>query len=304
MLDQIVASHPGRVAPVQWHTDVQFPLHSPEGRAKMRLYPPPLNGNYYTPWLWVDGHERGSDYGAWAGYVNAALTVPADVQVNVTGAYDQHSRIGQACAEFVNRSASAITANAYVVITEDSCNYTGPNGDPWHNHVCHDYLPDQYGTSVTIPAGGCDTLRQDFTIAGGWNEQKCNVVVYLQNPTTQPDSTKPVYNGGRIPLMLLSGIAARGSEPFGRPEVRTTPNPLRERVEFLFAHPARQPYRLEIRALDGSLVRTFAGHTGADPTSLIWDRADQWQQRVAGGVYVYRLSIGSGSTLGKLIVAP
>jgi hypothetical protein len=296
MLDQIVANNPGRVAPIQWHVDVQFPLHSPEGRLKFRQYPPPMNNGYYTPWLWVDGHERGSDYGSWASHVSQALTVPADIEIVLTGTYDQAGRTGQVQAELISWASLNTNANVYVVITEDSCYYVGPNGDPWHNHVCRDYIPDQNGTAVTVPALGRDTFVTDFTLDPSWNEVKCNIVVFLQNPTVQPDSTKPVYNGAQVPVMLFTG-ASEGPRPVANPAVAVVPNPCQRFADFALSVPAGERYRLSIFDASGKLVREFSGR-GAGETRVRWQRDGE-----PAGIYVYRLDVGPKRLSGKLIVA-
>lgn len=262
----------------------------------MRAYPPPQSGGYYTPWLWVDGRQRGSTYSNWATYVNQRLPVAADVQVNVTGTYEQATRSGSVNIEAVNSSMLPIDAVAHVVITEDSIYYNGPNGDPWHNHVCRDYVPDQNGTPVSIPGNGRDTLVVPFALAPGWNENRCNVVVYIQNPTTQPDSTKPVYNAGRAKVMSLVGINEPATRPSVRPALDCRPNPCRDRAEFRLCAPAGSHYRLTVYASDGSMAYETTG-TASGEARLTWDAG-----RMPRGVYSCRLVTPAGSARGKLVL--
>lgn len=215
---------------IQWHISSSYPLHNAEGRLKWRQYPPPYNGGYATPWCWVDGKNASYIYYYWEDYVNSALMIPADVQINLTGTYNTETRIGQVQAEFVNSSSSSISANAYFVITEDSLYYVGPNGDPWHNHVCRDYIPDQNGTSVTIPENGQDTLTQSFTLDSGWNVEKCNMVVYLQDPTIQPDSSKITFQGATIKIAQLTGISEEKPKNIIS-DLRIAPNPCKGILE-------------------------------------------------------------------------
>jgi len=296
VLDQIVAANPGRVARMEWHVDNQFPLYNAEGRLKFRQYPPPMSGGYYTPWLWVDGHERGYDYNAWATYVNQALTVPADIEVVLTGSYNPGTRTGQVQAELISWASLSTSANVYVVITEDSCYYVGPNGDPWHNNVCRDYVPDQNGTPATVPAMGRDTFVSDFTLDPSWNEAKCNIVVFFQNPTVQPDSTKPVYSGAQVPVMLFTGVAGAPNRSIVRPAVQVAPNPCLHHADFVLSVPVSERYRLSIFDAAGKLVQEFSG-SGAGETRVRWQRDCE-----ASGVYVYRLDTGRSSVSGKLIV--
>ena len=164
----------------------------------------------------MDGRQRGWEYQYWGGFITSELAQPASVGINLVGSYDQGSRTGRIQAEFINSYGSSISATALVAITEDSIYYVGTNGDYWHNHVGRDYIPDQNGTDVTIPALGRDTLTQSFTLDTSWNEARCNVVVYLQTPTVQPDSSKPVYQGAIAPVLQLSEISEHIEQPASR----------------------------------------------------------------------------------------
>ncbi|MEO0080668.1 MAG: Omp28-related outer membrane protein [candidate division WOR-3 bacterium] len=275
--------------------DAQFPLHSPEGRLKFRAYPPPYQGGYYTPWLWVDGRQRGSTYSNWATYVSQRLPVPADVQINISGTYNPANRQGEAVIEMVSSSSSPISASAFVVVTEDSIYYAGPNGDPWHNHVCRDYVPDHNGTPVSIPAGGVDTLVMPFALDPSWNENRCNVVVYLQGPV-QTDSTRPTYNGATVEVMSLVGLAEPRVPAYQRVVLSCQPNPCRGRAVFNVASPAGTRYRLSVFAADGSLAWERSGISSAE-TDLVWDTG-----RMPKGVYSCRLTTAAGTATAKLVL--
>jgi len=64
------------VARVEWHIYSASPLYNAEANAKWRLYPPPYNGGYATPWLWVDGKNRGYNYNSWENYIYDQMLVP------------------------------------------------------------------------------------------------------------------------------------------------------------------------------------------------------------------------------------
>ena len=212
MLDSIVQTLPGFVAPVEWHVYSGSPLYSAEAHAKWYSYPPPYGGGYATPWLWIDGKSRGYDYNSWAQYVTDEIRVPTNVGITHIGTiYDTVSRSGQVQVECYNSGASSIDAALQFVITEDSINYTGPNGDPWHNHVCRDYVPDQNGTPVTLAAGATDTVTVAYRVHPAWVEQKAKLIVYLQNMTVQPDSSLLCCQGlvGNV-LDFVPGIEESG----------------------------------------------------------------------------------------------
>jgi hypothetical protein len=304
-VDRICIDYAGYVAAVEWHTDAAFPLHSPEGRAKWFLYPPPYNGGYATPWAWIDGKSRGYQYTTWAGYVGAQTLVPTDISMVLSGTYDSAANAGTVQAVLFNSGMMPVDAALQVVITEDSLNYTGPNGDPWHNHVCRDYVPNQNGTPVSIPSAGYDTVELAYTTNPAWRKQFLKVVAYVQNMTTQPDSSKPVLQGGSAPLLSFVGV----EEPrvpasfYANVTARVGPNPCRSQAEFRLTGPAGKDCRLGIYSPDDRLVRTLAGSFGSGATDLVWDRTDAEGQRVARGVYSYRVTATGTSATGKLVLA-
>ncbi|MBM3314958.1 Omp28-related outer membrane protein [candidate division WOR-3 bacterium] len=260
------------------------------------MYPPPYNGGYYTPWLWVDGRHRGSTYSQWAGYVAPRVTTPTPVNIGIFGAYEPGSRTGTVQAVIQNDSSAAITARVSVVITEDSCNYTGPNGDAWHNHVCRDYIPDQNGTVVTIPAGAADTVEQPFALDPGWNEARCRLVVYAQSTTMVPaDSSYPAFQGASENVMAMVGIEEAGRRMPELFELRAAPNPCRSRTGISFSAAAGTPYWLGIYTADGSRVRGLRG-IASGATSLACDLGG-----VPKGVYLCRLSTPAGAAVARLV---
>jgi hypothetical protein len=299
MLDQIVASHPGRIAAVEWHlVNNGSPMYSAEARAKSRLYPPPQNGGYYTPWLWCDGWNKGSGYSNWNAYAEAAMLRPACVGLNLTGSYDPALRTGQLQIEFVNDSTEAISATALVVVTEDSIYYAAANGDLWHSHVCRDYIPTETGTIIEIPALGRDTLVQDFVLDPSWNEARCNLVVYLQATDTQPDSSRPAYNAATAPVLQFSGIAQPG--PTWNPgfELTATPNPILNQTRFSIPELGGRSCQFSVLAPNGSLVRQWSGRI----SEVVWDGLDRFGRRVPAGVYLCELRCESQRAVGKVLL--
>jgi flagellar hook assembly protein FlgD len=68
--------------------------------------------------------------------------------------------------------------------------------------------------------------------------------------------------------------------------------------------PSAGPARVEIFALDGSLVRTLLdAPTTAGRHHLTWDGRDRAGNPAPAGVYFYRLSTDRAQPTGKLILA-
>jgi len=297
VLDQICYDYVGYVVAVEWHVGSSYPLYSAEGRAKWFMYPPPYQGAYATPWLWVDGRQRGFNYYLWRSFVEARLSEPTPVLITLSGIYDQTSRNGTIKAWIQNDSTEALTMRVSVVITEDSCYYVGPNGDPWHNHVCRDYIPNQYGTVLTIPAGGVDSVEQPFTIASNWNEERCKIVVYAQSTTIVPaDSSYPMYQGAQVAVMeLLVGVNEQKSVVRPVPTVTVVPNPSRGKVEFRFTTPVETGYRLEIYGTDGRVMKEFTGRAKGETRVML-------KEKLPSGIYLYRLTASGVVQTGKLTI--
>jgi hypothetical protein len=296
VLDQLVEANPGRIARVEWHTYSSSPLYNAEGNSKWRLYPPPYNGGYATPWLWVDGRNRGYSYPSWENYVYDELLVESDVSLTHVGTtYDQLTRSGLVKVECYNSGSIPIIAAALqIAITEDSLNYTGTNGDPWHNNVLRDYVPSQHGTTLTLGPGATDTITVPFALDSTWVEDKVNLVVYLQNMTVQADSSLPCYQGLVANVLdFKAGVA--GSQPPATRNLRVavSPNPCRTGCEFTLSGAAAQGARITVYTPDGRVVNTLetSGNTAT------WRRAG-----AARGIYLYRVNAGTATAEGKLIV--
>ncbi len=301
MLDQICIDYEGYVAAVEWHISSSYPLYNAEGRSKMRTYPPPYNGGYATPWAWIDGRNCSYVYSAWPGYVSSRILDPSDVRLWMSGTYDPGTRSGTVQAVFYNQGLATINATCEMVITEDSLNYTGPNGDPWHNHVCRDYLPDHLGTPISIPGGGYDTVVQSFTLQPGWVERMCKIVVYAQDLSFHPDSGYGAFQAGSANVLEFVGLQ-EPSVPalfYNNVAAQVSPSPCRKTAQFRFAARPGRPYHLNLYRLDGSLLEEFSGLSDAGITTVTWQRG----VGLARGVYAYRVEVAGAVATGKFIVA-
>jgi hypothetical protein len=294
VLDQICRDYAGYVAPVEWHIVSSYPLYNAEGNSKMRMYPPPYQGGFATPWLWVDGKSRGYTYSAWAGYISNQILVPSDVSLTHVGtSYDPATRTGEVVLECLNGGTTEVTAAMQVVITEDSLHYTGPNGDPIHNHVCRDYVPNQNGTPVILAAGAADTITVAYSLQPSWVEENVKIVTYLQNMTTQPDSSKPCYQGLAAKVLEFTGVEESKLLAARDLRVQVSPNPCRTSCEFTLSGAAAKGARIAVYTPDGRLVSSL--QTAANRAS--WSR-----EGVSRGVYLYRVNAGTATAEGKLVV--
>ena len=221
---------------------------------------------------------------------------PTNVRLSITGTYDPGTREGTVKAVFYNNDTVAADGVCQMVITEDSMNYPAPNGDQWHNHVCRDYVPDQIGTGIHIPAGGYDTVTSLHARA-----ELGRAAVRRHGLRAEPDLHPTTGTAGSRPGEVAGPLTGL-EEPrvpascYQNVSARVNPNP--GRAHFRFVAPAPEGYRLGIYALDGTLVQEFTGTNRSGETSVNWQRDGS----VARGVYAWRLACGGAVASGKLVV--
>jgi hypothetical protein len=258
------------------------------------MYPPPYQGGYATPWLWVDGKNRSYSIGPWENYILDQMDVPSDVGMTHLGTtYDSTSRSGQVQVEYYNSGADTIKAAVQFAITEDSCYYLGSNGDAWHNGVLRDYVPNQNGTPVTIAPGAADTVTLSYTLGPSWVQENVKLVLYLQNMTVQPDSSMPCYQGIANRVLAFAGVQEPGLFSAGDLRVQVGPNPCRTGCEFNLSGAAAYGARIALYSPDGRLVSNV---------QTAGNRASWSRNGVARGVYMYRVISGTATAQGKLVV--
>lgn len=273
------------------HLRSGYPLYSAEAYARMQYYP---NSNWYTPNLILDGTPRGSSYSSWQSYIVARMNQPAPMRISMWGTYGSGS--GTIYARYHNDSTASVTAYVYFVITEDSCYYSAPNGDQWHNHVARDYVPNQIGQQVTIPAGDSVTVSQAFTIQSGWNVNRCKIVTWIQN-----NSTREVYQAGFVKVTDLTGIKEQNRESLIK-TINTAPNPCVNGIEFRFNVKPGVEYTIQISNVLGREIQRIRG-TGTGGDEIIrWNLQDYKGKCVSPGVYFYRFTCSEINITGKIVV--
>jgi len=273
------------------HLRSGYPLYSAEAYARMQYYP---SSNWYTPNLILDGTPRGSGYSSWQSYIVARMNQPAPMRISMWGSYGSGS--GTLYARYHNDSTASVTAYVYFVITEDSCYYSAPNGDQWHNHVARDYVPNQIGQQVTIPAGDSVTVSQAFTIQSGWNVNRCKIVTWIQN-----NSTREVYQAGFIKITDLTGIEEQIRASISK-QITTTPNPCINGTEFRFSLKPGAEYTVQIFNVLGREVQRLKGVSTGSDEILKWNLQDKNGKSVRSGIYFYKFTSPEINTTGKIVV--
>ncbi len=273
------------------HLRSGYPLYCAEAFSRMYYYPSP----YATPMLKYDGLNGGSGYGGWQNLITGRFNIPSTVTITMYGDYSDGS--GTINVKFRNDTTVTISARAYIVITEDSLYYLGPNGDPWHNHVARDYVPSYTGQYITIPAGDSVIVTQPFTIQAGWDEDMCNIVAWFQT-----DGTRKMWQGGKTPVTALVGVEEYESDVMPVYAVTTVPNPCVSNTSFQFELPIGTNYKIAIYDVSGRRIQTLDGIASGAKESVRWNLEDNTETHVSSGIYCYRFESEVTNQTGKIIV--
>jgi hypothetical protein len=240
--------------------------------------------------------------------------VKKPLNISLLGWYDAAGDSGVIRADLYATGRIPSTGKANLTlryaIVEDSCWYTGTNGDPRHDQVLRDMLPNNSGKPVSIDKGLAVIDSQPFRILTTgynlpwiWTEKNCYLVAYVQN-----DATKEVLQSAtcRLSFLMPLGLSI-GDSPTGavsKPVLfPCRPNPCRTKARIDYSMAKRGQVSLNVYDIQGRLVRSLAsGERHPGKYQAVWDLRDDRGAGVASGVYFYRLSADGHQETRKLSV--
>lgn len=215
------------------------------------------------------------------------------------GTYNSSTGNGMIYARYRNDTTAAITARSLFVLTEDSIYYAGTNGDCWHNHVARDYIPDQNGQTITIPAGDSITVNRSFMVQNEWNANRCQILTWLQNDDLLPDSTKLIYQGAIKRISDLVDVEESSIFSLQTLGIQVYPNPAHRLVSFNLNLPAASYYSIRVFDPTGRQVVSLSGITKTNHETLTWNL----DKKMNNGVYFLKFRSKTDDYLGKIIIA-
>jgi hypothetical protein len=283
-----------------------YPLGTTEANQRWHFYPPPYysSGWYYaTPWLWIDGDKDGGyNYPNWQSQIVTEMGKTSKFTLTTWGTYSVFRGSGTIYAKYRNDSTASVTGKIRFVVTEDSCYYSAPNGNTWHNHVARDFLPDTGGTTVTLAAGDSITVSRTFTIDAAWNQNKCKIVTWIQSNTRLADSTIDVWQSGVKNVMDMLVDVDETKLTTLRPSVLLAPNPCVSEAKLSFSLYRGLSYTLDIYDIMGRRISTLKGIATGDQETVTWNLRNDTGARVTSGVYFYRFDSSRLKNSGKIVV--
>ncbi|OQY30013.1 MAG: hypothetical protein B6244_01770 [Candidatus Cloacimonetes bacterium 4572_55] len=153
-----------------------------ENRARISDY----YGVNAVPTGFIEGDDVGSSGSGWSNLIQNHLNVSSPLAIDLEVAD------GAATAHITAEGAISPNSVVHFVITESNIDYTGTNGDPHHDQVMRDMIPDADGHPLTISQGETVDMSVSYMIDPGWNPSNLEIVVFVQNNTT-----KEVYQAAK-----------------------------------------------------------------------------------------------------------
>ncbi len=260
------------------------------------------------------GGQLSADLYTYRSKITSQRQVKKPLNISLSGWYDGAGDSGVVRADLYGTGRIPSTGKAALTlryaIVEDSCWYTGTNGDPRHDQVLRDMIPNNSGVSISIDKGitvtdsqGFRILTTGFNLPWIWTEKNCYLVAYVQN-----DATKEVLQSATCKLSSLMPLGlSTGDAPGGavlKPSLLPCrPNPCRDQARIDFTLPRQGYVSLNVYDIQGRLVRTLAaGARSSGKYQAVWDLKDASGAGVASGVYFYRLSSDGYQETRKLSV--
>lgn len=184
-------SNKSRVAVIKYHVWWPSPGNDPfywsnttENSARTNYYFP---GSKYVPRGMINGTADGqSSAGTWIVLIKNSILSQSQFEIKILGNVDETSG-GNLTIKVTadNNTIPSGDLRLHVAVVESNINYTGPNGDPFHNFVMRKMYPDHNGESFTINPNETKTFTRVFNWNSSWNLSNSEIVAFIQNNVTK-----------------------------------------------------------------------------------------------------------------------
>lgn len=195
------------------------------------------------------------------------------------------------------------TPDVYLAVVEQYHTYPGY---PEWDYSFRDMVPDGDGEVISIQKG--DSLHFDwaYPINSIYNLDGIITTVWVQN---DPDASvvngkmrNKVMQAASAKVTDVSGIAG-GDTPSAVWLGQSAPNPFSNRTTIAYALGKAGKVRLSVYAATGQLVsRLVDGEAGPGMHTETWDGHDGFGNKVASGLYYYRLDALNEVRTGRMVV--
>jgi thiol-disulfide isomerase/thioredoxin len=172
------------VTVISYHpSSTSDPFYSSEALARRNYYRSTIGypTTYFDGALdsLVGGLHDGTIYPSMLPIVRNHLRANSSLDVSLAVTYEEFDRTGTVTAKIKNTSVASQSGTLHFVIVESHIAYAWQDMDSLQ-YVMRDMLPDANGEAVTIAAGDSVTKSRNFSLPGAWNDDNCDIVVFVQ----------------------------------------------------------------------------------------------------------------------------
>ena len=272
------------------------------GATARRSYYVGYFGAFGTPTVFFNGGDKesggGNEYNRYRAHIVDELAAGSPLMVNLSGVFDGSSQSGSLTVDLEVASGETIPLPGEclvrAVLFEDEvdycCGYDGVS--TWHR-VARAVLGDRAFTISS--AGEQQQVVWNFALDPAWDPAHLKAVAFVQR-----DSDASILNSD---FLLSAATEIRPAETTAELKLwPSAPNPFRTTTEFRFSLPARGHARLVVYDVRGRRVAQLAdGEREEGEHRIVWNGTDGAGERVASGVYLYRLDFAGQSLLEQTI---
>jgi len=258
--------------------------------------------NDYTTVYGVENADgtRGNSLSGGRSYNSAFVFVPYGEHGNH---YGYEKWVNDNWFSGYNFDATAKTASGYYWHTDNIRNSTYNNAysNSYNNHdaVVSAYESGNWSTLANLTRTQISYACYAVNGLVEYARARANGGTKGDQPTVEPGMPMPIPVGATHEELLAG--QGRPVEPTGL--ISAAPNPVRDGTTFRFNLASPGNVSLKVYNISGQLVKTLAdGPKPAGQHGVAWGGRDANGQKVAAGVYLYRLDAGSYSAVKKLTV--
>jgi len=246
-------------------------------------------GNNYAPHCFFDGALDGTyNYGGWTAMVDNRSLISSDLQITLSGYFDEGTGTGQVTVAVYAEATPGLTnLRLRTALVESALSY---GGRTW-NQVYRDMFPSTTGEIITISQGQTLEFTYDLNITSPLTPRNCQLMAFVQS-----EQNHEILQSAKeyVTQLVPTSVEDEISVPSIFSLSQNYPNPFNATTQIDFRTSGGNT-SLAIYDITGALVKTLVdGSLEAGSHSIVWDGMDNGGSDVASGIYFYRLS-NSGS---------
>jgi hypothetical protein len=251
--------------------------------------------NNYAPHCFFDGAiDGGYSYGGWPGIVDNRSLILSDLQIGISGFFDEGTGIGECTISIYAEATPGLTnLRVRTVLIESNLSY---GGDTW-NQVFRDMMPSTYGEAITISQGETLEFTYGLNITSPLTPRNCQIVAFVQS-----DQNREILQSAKewVTELVPTSVDEEVSTPSTFSLGQNYPNPFNATTQIDFRTSGGE-VSLAVYDITGALVKTLVdGSLEAGSHSIIWNGKDNSGSDVASGIYFYRLGDSRGENVRRM----